>query len=119
MKKTYILSILMLFLIACSSIEKEAKKQMEITFKEIAKDPSSVKLTNINIAFSNDSLCIIHVDCSAKNGIGTEIKITCEYIFNKSNKKSYESYQEINNDNEYIFIDSKQYNKNKIANNYN
>ena len=87
-QKTYFLSIIMLFMIACSSIEKDAKKQMESTFKEIAKDPSSVKLTNTNIVFSNDSLCIIHVDCSAKNGIGTEIKRTCEYIFIKSNKKS-------------------------------
>ena len=76
---------------------------MEVTFKEVTKDPSSVKLSNMETVFNDDSLCIIHVDLSVKNGIGVDVKRRYEYIFISSNGKNYESWQEINNDNGGVF----------------
>ena len=73
--------ILMLSCSKSAQIKGEAQKQMEQTFKEVAKDPSSVKLSNSTVVFNDDSLCIIHVDFSAKTGLGTEAKSRYEYIF--------------------------------------
>ncbi|MBR8760359.1 hypothetical protein IX308_000471 [Porphyromonas levii] len=93
MRKIMYFSTLLLvccLVVACSQsskLESAAKKQMEATFKEMAKDPSSVKLSNMETVFSDDSLCIIHVDFSAKNGLGTEVKDRCEYIYISSNGK--------------------------------
>jgi hypothetical protein len=58
-------------------------------------------------------LCIIHVDFTAKNGLGSEIKDRCEYIFISSNGKNYESYQEIANEEDGIFVSVEKYNKKK------
>lgn len=96
-----------------AKFESEAKKQMETTFKEMAKDPSSVKLSNIEIVYSDDSLCIIHADFAAKNGLGTEVKNRTEYIFIHSNGKNYEAYQVIDNGNEGIYITEEKYEKEK------
>ena len=77
------LALSVLVLCSCSQkskLESMAKDQMEKTFKEIAKDPESVKLTNSEIVYSDDSLCIIHVDFSAKNGLGNEVKNRCFYF---------------------------------------
>lgn len=108
--------VLSFFISSCSQkakLENEAKKQMEATFKEIAKDPSSVKLSNDEIVYSDDSLCIIHVDFAAKNGLGTEVKQRTEYIFIHSNGKNYEAYQEIPNDNEGVYVSEEKYEKAK------
>lgn len=104
---------LMLSCSQSSKIESAAKKQMEVTFKEVTKDPSSVKLSNMETVFNDDSLCIIHVDLSAKNGIGVDVKRRYEYIFISSYGKNYESWQEINNDNGGVFVSLGQYDKDK------
>ena len=93
-----------------SKLESMAKDQMEKTFKEMAKHPESVKLTNSETIYSDDSLCIIHVDFSAKNGFGNDVKDRCEYIFISSNGKNYESYQKIEDS---IFVSKETYNKEK------
>lgn len=119
MRKIMYFSTLLLvccLVVACSQsskLESAAKKQMEATFKEMAKDPSSVKLSNMETVFSDDSLCIIHVDFSAKNGLGTEVKDRCEYIYISSNGKNYESYQEIGNDDDGVYVTREKYDKNK------
>ena len=64
-----------------SQLEKAALKQMEETMKEIAKDPSSVQLTNIKTVYSCDSICIIHYDFAAKNGFGGVSSEKMEYIY--------------------------------------
>ena len=105
-----------LFMSSCSKsgqMEKVAKAQMESTFKEMARDPSSVNLSNIETVYSDDSLCIIHCDCSAKNGFGAEVKDKCEYIYIYSNGKYYETFMEINNENEGVFISPEKYEKDK------
>lgn len=121
MKKTYLFLTMMMsmaflsLMTSCSKsakLEKAAKEQMEATFKEMARDPSSVILSNIETVYSDDSLCIIHCDFSAKNGLGAEVKDKCEYIFIRSEGKNYESYMEINND-DCIFVSKEKYEKNK------
>ena len=111
------LSALMLSLItSCSQsakLEKAAKEQMEATFTELARDPSSVQLSNIETVYSDDSLCILHCDFSAKNGLGAEVKDKCEYIFISSNVKNYESYMEINKNEEGVFVTQEKYDKEK------
>ena len=63
--------------------------------------------------YSDDSLCIIHVDFSAKNGFGNEVKDRYEYIYISSNGKNYESYQEISKEEDGIFVSQEKYNKEK------
>lgn len=121
MKRLNVQSILMLtvmmsLMTSCSEsaqLEKAAKEQMEATFKEVARDPSSVSLSNIETVYSDDSLCILHCDFSAKNGLGAEVKDKCEYIFIHSNGKNYEAYMEINKNAECIFVSKEKYEKDK------
>lgn len=69
-------------LYGCSSgLEGEAKKQMEETMKELAKDPSSIQITNVETVFSNDSICILHFKFSGKNGFGGVSSDDMEYIY--------------------------------------
>lgn len=117
MKKLRVLSAIVLFVLALcscsqkSKLESMAKNQMEKTFKEMAKNPESVKLSNLETVYSDDSLCIIHVDFTAKNGLGNDRKDRCEYIFISSNGKNYESYQEIAKEEDGIFVPVEKYNK--------
>lgn len=122
MKQIKIWSILMLAVMmilsieSCSEsakLEKTAKEQMEATFKEMARDPSSVSISNIETVFCDDSLCIIHCDFTAKNGLGVEVTDRCEYVFIHSNGKNYESYQEISKNEEGVFVNKEKYEKDK------
>lgn len=122
MKKTYLFLAMMMsiafvsLMTSCSKsakLEKAAKEQMEATFKEMARDPSSVILSNIETVYSDDSLCIIHCDFSAKNGLGAEVKDKCEYLFICSNGKNYESYMEINKNDDGVFVSKEKYEENK------
>lgn len=106
----------MLIIASCSKsakLEKAAKEQVEATLKELAKDPSSIKLSNIETVYSDDSLCILHFDCSAKNGLGMNITEACEYVFINSNGKNYESYSTINKNDEGVFVSKEKYEKDK------
>lgn len=113
--------ILALIMVSCtekSKFESAAKKQMEKTLKELAKDPSTVRLSNVQIVFSNDSLCIIHADFSAKNALGMELTDRGEYIYISSSGKLYESYDEISDDNGGVFVNEEEYNSKKKGNIY-
>ena len=104
------------FITSCSrttKFEKMAKEQMEATFKRIAKHPSSVKLLDIETVYCDDSLCIIHCDFSAKNDLGADVTDKYEYILISSNGKNYESYMEINHDEDCVFVSPDEYKKNK------
>ena len=124
MKKLIIPSILvlnlmtMLFMASCSKsvkLEKAAKEQLEATLEELAKDPSSIKLSNIETVYSDDSLCILHFDCSSKNGLGMSVTEAGEYIFINSNGKNYESYSAINKNEEGVYISKDKYEKEKMG----
>lgn len=74
-------------MLSCSNrVENDAKKQMEITMNELAKDPSSVQITDVKTMISNDSICILHFRFSAKNGFGAVRTSLCEYIYLISNR---------------------------------
>ena len=80
----------MLFLSCSNSVEKDAKRQMEQTMKDLAKDPSSVQITDIKTMFANDSICILHFKFSAKNGFGAMGTSMYEYVYLVMNKNSEE-----------------------------
>ncbi len=113
----HVIVAMILLLSSCSSerakLEKVAKEHLTSTFTEMAKDPSSVVLSNIETVYSDDSLCIFHLDFSAKNGFGIDVKDKCEYIFVSSNGKNYESYSEINNSDDGIYVTPEKYEKDK------
>ena len=119
MSKLNVFGAIVLFVLALcscsqkSKLESMAKVQLEKTFIEMAKNPESVKLSNSETVYADDSLCIIHVDFIAKNGLGNEVKDRCEYIFILSNGKYYESYQEIAKEEDGVFATEDNYNKEK------
>ena len=83
-----------------SKIEKAAQAQVQATLTELAKDPSSVKFDNIQTKFLDDSLCILQMNWTAKNGLGHEVTDQIEYYYIGSNGKFYEAYQEFSGDGE-------------------
>ena len=84
MKKIKSLALLALTTLICScsnGLESAAKQQMEETMKELAKDPSSIQITNVETMFSNDSICVLHFKFSGKNGFGGVSSDEMEYIY--------------------------------------
>ncbi len=95
----------MLSLLSCSRASKvaaEAEQTMIQLFKEIAKVPESVKVDGIETKFSDDSLCILNANFTAKNGFGNETTTKYEYIYLISQEQAYEAYGEIGDDDVYI-----------------
>ena len=87
-------------LYGCSSgLEGEAKKQMEETMKELAKDPSSIQISNVETKFNNDSICILHFKFSGKNGFGGVSSSEIEYIYlthtRDGNKTKWEAVRKL------------------------
>ena len=76
------IGICAILLVACSNgFEIKAKQQMEQTMKELAKDPSSLQISNVETIFSNDSICILHYKSSGKNGFGGVSSSKMEYVY--------------------------------------
>lgn len=96
-----------------SKLKSEAERQMKITFVEVAKDPSSVKLTNEEIVYNDDSLCIIHVDYAGKNGLGVEINSKFEYVMLSYDGKYYEGFQQLTSDDIAVFKTKDYFDKHK------
>lgn len=83
---------------SCSgSIENKAKEQLEKTVKEFAKDPSSISINNLEVIFSDDSICIFNFKLSGRNGFGLISTKNCEYVYltkkKKNDKKPEEAYE--------------------------
>lgn len=93
-----------------SKFENTAKTQLESTIKEIAKDPSSVKLSDVETVYIDDSLCIIHANIIGKNAFGADISNQYEYILISSNGNNYESINLLGNNNESVFVNKEKYN---------
>lgn len=111
MKKTAILfmSLLTVLMISCSKanrLEKEAQEVMNATFHELAKDPESVKLTNIRTVYGDDSLCIFHFNFKAKNGLGIETNDKMEYVYLVAGETKYEAYQGLDGDSIFQSIET-------------
>ena len=107
MKKIPLMLLFMLLVTACSTtpkIEKNAQEQCTKLFTELAKDPSSVKLSDFRTVYRTDSLCILHLVFTAKNGLGVETSDDMEYIyFIGENNNVYESYVDLS-ENDSIFM---------------
>ncbi len=99
MKKILFLVSAVVLLSACSSdakVEKAAKEQCNKLFVEIAKDPSSVKLSDFRTVYKTDSLCILHLVFTAKNGLGVENSDDMEYLYYVGQDgNQYESYLDL------------------------
>ncbi len=125
--KLLLIALVTLSLISCGDekIEREAKKAMETHFKEVAKVPNSVKLSNVDVMFSNDSLCIIHVDFTAKNTYGVDVTNREEYIYLKSSyfldvcnpeiRTNYELCYSIEDGDDMVYYTEQEYGAKKIG----
>lgn len=69
------------FLTGCNSLESDAKRQMEDSFKELANDPSSIDVSDAQIVFSTDSCVVIQCTLRAKNAFGALVRSNMEYIY--------------------------------------
>lgn len=82
MNRLYLFFLVVVLTTSCSNgVESDAKQQMEKTMKELAKDPSSAKISDVKTLFFNDSLCILHFNFSAKNGFGAMRTSLIEYVY--------------------------------------
>lgn len=96
-------------LVSCgnaSKIKKEADINCVSFFKSIAKDATSVSITDKHIVYSNDSLCIIQLQLTAKNGLGLSTTEPMEYIYIESCGEKYEAFQRLKQDSIYISKES-------------
>lgn len=108
-----------LLMVGCSQSSKtssEARTSMEALVKELARNPESVKIDNVNTVYGNDSLSILHFDFTAKNGLGMESTDKMEYIYLIQGDKKYEAIHELGADS--IFVDTPTWEKNKKGNIY-
>lgn len=125
MKKIFFLPFFTLFFMsACSTnLESIAKKQMEKTMNELAKDPSSIQISNVETVFSNDSICILHFKFSGKNGFGGFSSNNIEYIYlirNRDGKKTrHESLIKLDEKESILNQAKKDYQEKKWENEYN
>ena len=116
MKKLLFFLLLCITMVSCQSskLKSEAQKQIELTLKEAARDPSSMKLSNMEVVYNDDSLCIIHVDYTGKNGLGNEISSKMEYVMLSYKDKYYEAFQELSSNNdEKVYCTKEEFEKSK------
>lgn len=107
MKKFTFIFLLACLVAACNTtpkIEKAAQEQCSKLFTELAKDPESVKLTDFRTVYKTDSICILHLVFTAKNGLGMETSDNMEYIYYTGEDGNiYESYVDLSqNDSIYL-----------------
>lgn len=108
MKKLSFVMLIALVLISCGKASKtrsNAEKAMIQLFKEVANVPESVKVDNVEVKYSNDSLCILNANFTAKNRLGHETTSKYEYIYLISKGKAYESFEEVGGENVFVSLD--------------
>ena len=79
MKKLWFILFIAFAIASCgkaSKIKSDAETAMVQLFKEVAKVPESVKVDEIEVKFSDDSLCILNANFTAKNGLGHEPRLS-------------------------------------------
>ena len=103
-KKIFPIILLMVIFFACSKEDKtrkEAEEQLPKTLSEWVNDPTSMKTSDIQTMYSNDSLTILHTNVVAKNGFGNEVTNRIEYIFLKTNGETYDAVKPLDEDSIY------------------
>ena len=106
-------------MVSCNSsqkLEKEAMEQMQLTMKELAKDPTSMVLSDIHNVYQFDSLCILHFNFKGKNGLGFETTELMEYLYYVENGLKYEACYEAEGDT--VFVNESAYEKVKTMSMY-
>lgn len=107
MRKFYLIMLVCIFLASCSEqpkavLESKAKETFKISFDKMTEQDKDVKIENIKTVFSNDSLCILHIDVKSKNGLGVDVASKLEYLFTTHNGKCYEAFQNLDKDSIYV-----------------
>ena len=95
MKKVLFLFVSSLLLCGCG-IEQSAKSQMVKSIKKEALDPSSVKISDEEVVFKNDSICVIDFVLRQANREGGMDKSKMEYSFYHPNLFSQYHFTIIN-----------------------
>lgn len=118
MKKSFviIMGVAALMAMSCSKtakLENDAKASAEAIMREKAKDPTSVQITDQSVIYSDDSLCILQMNFSGKNGFGIESSSRMEYIYIISEGKSYEAYHALDEDS--IYMSQEAFEKNRTG----
>jgi hypothetical protein len=110
--KKILLLLFAVSLVSCSnSLESKAKKQMKKTMLEMAKNPESVKIDNVETIISNDSLCVLRCVARGQNTFGGYTRMNCVYYLMKENKGNedsmyYEYLEYDEDDNEKILLNT-------------
>ena len=73
-----------------TSFEHDAKTQLKKTVQFLAKDPSSVNISDVETVYSNDSVCILDFTFQGKNGFGLTITNKMEYVYVIDNRETDE-----------------------------
>lgn len=111
MKKILLLCMLAVLCSCSQGLKNKAQKQMEKTMKNMAKDPSSVNISNLKDMFNNDSICIFHFDFSAKNGFGGVTSYPIEYVYLIDDGKAYEMVRNLNERKSIMEMSREEYQK--------
>jgi len=91
MKKILLLFVSSLLLCGCG-IEQSAKSQMVKSIKKEALDPSSVKISDEEVVFKNDSICVIDFVLRQANRDGEMDKSKMEYSYMQAYDGIYEDF---------------------------
>ena len=74
MRRITLTLILFLTLLCCCNnkpdVESLAKKQAEKTMREIAKNPESISIFDMETIFKADSVCVLHFNQRGQNSFG-------------------------------------------------
>lgn len=85
-----------------SKLESQAKDTFKVSYSKLIEDDKDAKLESTKTVFSNDSLCILHVNVKSKNGLGVDVTNKVEYLFLSQDGKFYEAFQDLDDDSVYI-----------------
>ena len=83
MRKTTVFVVLLL-LCCCNGkkdIESMAKKQAEKTMREFARNPESIVVSDMEVVFKTDSVCVLHFVQRGQNGFGGYSRGNIEYMY--------------------------------------
>lgn len=102
-----------LFCSCTSSIERKAKKEMKRKMTKVAKIPKSVKITNLNTVYVDDSLCILHYDFEGKNSYGVPVKNKEEFVYWISDDGIFAYYNDIDEGKSVLELAKDRYQENE------
>lgn len=110
MKSIFISSfILLLLCIGCSKSDKTrnaAEEQLQKSVTEWAKNPASAKAENVNTVYSTDSIAVLHLDLTAKNGFGNPITQHMQYVYIALGDSIYDGLLELGTEDVYQDIET-------------